>query len=348
MASIDAAGIAEIRVEAKPEAEAAKEILPELDAADDGAAATWLLHDDAGWSDRRFVANTEPQSLVWLGESRITALEAMGDGRMWAVRKAAVAVSLLHTRAIRPGQAVPASSAVIDVHAALAAPVALTYVRAYGKYPAELYVVDASWKYRPRNIDDARVPEELEMRGHGRVLAYDPQQRVSRWAIARELYFPLGVAAADDGAYVLVTEATKARIKVIDRSDDERWSVFVDGLPCEPGAISPAPPAADGSPQWYVGCVGVRGGWLSRTLATSRLAKYLALAVPTTMLDAAREWVDGFRAARFLVVRIADKSQGRIRGAVVEVHSVPAEAGRGLAASTRSGVCAMRADAACG
>ncbi len=82
-----------------------------------------------------------------------------------------------------------------------------------------------------RGIDDFRA-EVLDHRPNGRLLRYDPATRETT-QVADRLYFPTGVAAAPDGASVIVCETSSyrvLRIFVTGARAGER-EVFLDRLP---------------------------------------------------------------------------------------------------------------------
>ena len=79
----------------------------------------------------------------------------------------------------------------------------------------------------------------MEGRPHGRLFAYDPNSGVAR-TLVDDLYFANGVAVAQDGAFVLVNETSRYRVKRHWLKGDRagQTELFIDNLPGFPDGIS--------------------------------------------------------------------------------------------------------------
>ena len=98
-----------------------------------------------------------------------------------------------------------------------------------------IYFSDASYKY-----DQHHYKLDLfESRANGRLLAYDPVTGATRVLLA-DLYFANGVAVSPDGAFVLVNETARYRVRRywLTGSRAGTSEVFIDNLAGFPDGIS--------------------------------------------------------------------------------------------------------------
>ncbi len=98
-----------------------------------------------------------------------------------------------------------------------------------------IYFSDASHKYDQHHYKH----DIVENRANGRLLAYDPVTGATR-VLMDNLYFANGVAASPDGAFVLVNETTRYRVRRYWLTGPQRGTseIFIDNLPSFPDGIS--------------------------------------------------------------------------------------------------------------
>jgi sugar lactone lactonase YvrE len=137
---------------------------------------------------------------------------------------------------------------------------------------ATIYFTDASGRFSPAEWGgtyEASVLDILEQSATGRVLAYDPATKKTR-VVAHGLSFANGIALANDGHTLFVTETGRYRLWKIDgrandldvQSGSPQARVLLDNLPGYPdnlmrgrdgriwvGLFKPRNPAADGLAQ---------------------------------------------------------------------------------------------------
>ena len=98
-----------------------------------------------------------------------------------------------------------------------------------------IYFSDASDKFGK----DAYLEDLMEHRGNGRLLVYDPKDRMTT-CLTRDLHFANGVALDPDETFVLVNETGKYRILRHWLTGDKKGTteVFLDNLPGIPDNLS--------------------------------------------------------------------------------------------------------------
>lgn len=98
-----------------------------------------------------------------------------------------------------------------------------------------IYFSDASFKFRPEQ--DAM--ELMEHRGNGRLLAYDPDTKVTR-LVMKDLYYANGVAVSPDQSFVLVAETGEYQVQRYWLAGPRQGQseIFIDNLPGFPDGIS--------------------------------------------------------------------------------------------------------------
>lgn len=143
-----------------------------------------------------------------------------------------------------------------------------------------IYFTDASTRYSSSGVDGVSggFLDILEHRNSGRLLSYNPKSRETK-IVKTGLSFPNGVAIADDGKSVLVTETGEYQIRRIwvaglRAGQDE---LVVKNLPGFPDNINRGP---DGS--YFVGLVQPRSNFLDDLSTHSNLRK-LALILPQSL-----------------------------------------------------------------
>ena len=98
-----------------------------------------------------------------------------------------------------------------------------------------IYFSDASLKFRP----EQDLLELMEHRGNGRLLAYDPNTKVTR-LVMKYLYYANGVAVSPDQSFVLVAETGKYRVQRYWLAGPRQGQseIFIDNLPGFPDGIT--------------------------------------------------------------------------------------------------------------
>lgn len=98
-----------------------------------------------------------------------------------------------------------------------------------------VYFSDASSRHGIHQL----MPEVFESRAHGRLLAHDLAAGTTT-TLLDDLYFANGVAVGPDGAYVLVNETTRYRVRRywLTGARAGQSDVFIDNLPGMPDNIS--------------------------------------------------------------------------------------------------------------
>lgn len=98
-----------------------------------------------------------------------------------------------------------------------------------------VYFSDASFKYHQKEYE----LDILESRANGRLLSYDPRDRVLR-VVERSLYFANGVALGPGDTFVLVAETTRYRLlrRWLKGARAGELEVFADNLPGFPDGVS--------------------------------------------------------------------------------------------------------------
>ncbi|XP_030536001.1 protein STRICTOSIDINE SYNTHASE-LIKE 5-like [Rhodamnia argentea] len=97
-----------------------------------------------------------------------------------------------------------------------------------------IYFTDASYKYTFKEF----IWDFLEGRPHGRFLSYDPATKETR-VLARDLYFPNGVALSPDQSFVIFCETVMRWCKRYYINGDRTGHIdtFIHGLPGYPDNI---------------------------------------------------------------------------------------------------------------
>ena len=98
-----------------------------------------------------------------------------------------------------------------------------------------IYFSDASYKYDQHHYK----LDLLESRPNGRLVAYDPVTGATR-VLLSDLYFANGIAVSPDGAFVLVNETGRYRVRRywLAGSRAGTSDVFIDNLPGFPDGVS--------------------------------------------------------------------------------------------------------------
>lgn len=138
----------------------------------------------------------------------------------------------------------------------------------------KVYFSDASYKF---GIEDY-VLDLVENRPNGRLLEYDPATGATR-VLLDDLYFANGVAVSPDGAFVLVNETARYRVRRYWLAGPKAGTsdFFVENLPAFPDGIS-----SDGAGTYWVALVSPRnpvvdalGPWPSLRKVLVRLPEFL-------------------------------------------------------------------------
>ncbi|KAL3720626.1 hypothetical protein ACJRO7_005445 [Eucalyptus globulus] len=97
-----------------------------------------------------------------------------------------------------------------------------------------IYFTDASYKYTLKEA----IWDVLEGQPHGRFLSYDPTTKETR-VLARDLYFPNGVALSPDQSFVIFCETVMRRCKRYYINGERKGHIdtFIDRLPGYPDNI---------------------------------------------------------------------------------------------------------------
>jgi sugar lactone lactonase YvrE len=98
-----------------------------------------------------------------------------------------------------------------------------------------IYFTDASFRFS----DEEFLLDFLEHRPNGRLLAYEPETRITRLVLDR-LYFANGVAVSPDQSFVLVVESSMARVRRywLGAARKGESDIFIENLPGYPDGIS--------------------------------------------------------------------------------------------------------------
>ena len=128
--------------------------------------------------------------------------------------------------------------------------------------------------------------EPLEARPWGRLLRYDPRDDRTE-VVLDGLYFANGVAVSRDGAFVLVAETFRYRIRRIWISGARAGQdeVFADNLPGFPDGVSLNPRG-----NFWVAISSIRNDLLDRVLHPRPWLKRLAARLPAPLLSGARAY----------------------------------------------------------
>ncbi|XP_010033571.2 protein STRICTOSIDINE SYNTHASE-LIKE 6 [Eucalyptus grandis] len=97
-----------------------------------------------------------------------------------------------------------------------------------------IYFTDASYKYTVGEF----IWDILEGRPYGRFLSYDPATKETK-VLARDLYFPNGVALSPNQSFVIFCETVMRRCKRYYINGEQKGHIdtFIDGLPGYPDNI---------------------------------------------------------------------------------------------------------------
>lgn len=144
-----------------------------------------------------------------------------------------------------------------------------------------LYFSDASSKYGQHNYKW----DIVENRPNGRLLAYDPATGATR-VLLDDLYFANGVAVSPDGAFVLVNETARYRVRRYWLAGPRRGAseIVLDNLPGFPDGIS-----SNGAGLYWLALASPRNGLLDH-LGPYPFVRKMLLRFPEAMQPAPRRY----------------------------------------------------------
>jgi sugar lactone lactonase YvrE len=164
-----------------------------------------------------------------------------------------------------------------------------------------VYFSDASTRFGAKawgGTFEASVLDILEQSATGRIIEYNPESRASR-VVAQGLSFANGLVLTPDGQQLLVAETGKYRVWQISTRaleldvsklpastgsapSGQQASVLLNNLPGYPDNLMPAPAAANGTPQYWLGFAKPRSAVVD-ALATKPWARKATLRLPRTL-----------------------------------------------------------------